>query len=496
MHKINSYRRCACKEPKLDSNGAPIVNVDGSIQTRQLGARCPDLNKKKNHGAWYFTIELEADASGRRKRVRRGGFTTKTEAEQEAKKVSDQADKGINVDSNETVEQFLTTWLKSKRGVARHTIRNYRDNTTRFLIPHLGMYKMRDLRLHHLDAMYNAMQEESDQIRRAQEHAEQADRDCAAKKKAWQNAPAKSAERRALRLAWITARRAAQEARRGLRRPAGPATLRLVNNTLSSALRSAVARQLITHNWATLVELPTVKKTKALVWTDERVELWQTTGKRPSPVMVWTPEQTGRFLDLATSHRLYPLWHTLTFLGLRRGEICALRWSEVNLKAGWLRISAQIVKVDGRLHTEQPKADSLRTIPINDVTASLLQAWREKQRLETAAIEDVGGHVNSDLVFTKENGEGYQPDDLTHMFRRLISSFELPPIRLHDLRHGSATLSLLAGNDIKVVQERLGHSHRWITSDTYTSVLPQLIRAEAESTMAVVPRVAHDAWPG
>lgn len=64
----------------------------------------------------------------------------------------------------------------------------------------------------------------------------------------------------------------------------------------------------------------------------------------------------------------------------------------------------------------------------------------------------------------------------------------LPPIRLHDTRHLSATLALLGKADIKVVQERLGHSSRQITSDTYTSVLPQLLTAEAESTSAVVPR--------
>ncbi|CAM5407472.1 Tyr recombinase domain-containing protein OS=Streptomyces aurantiogriseus OX=66870 GN=GCM10010251_38710 PE=4 SV=1 [Streptomyces aurantiogriseus] len=64
----------------------------------------------------------------------------------------------------------------------------------------------------------------------------------------------------------------------------------------------------------------------------------------------------------------------------------------------------------------------------------------------------------------------------------------LPPIRLHDTRHLSATPALLGKADIKVVQERLGHSSRQITSDTYTSFLPQLMTAEAESTSAVVPR--------
>ncbi len=73
-------------------------------------------------------------------------------------------------------------------------------------------------------------------------------------------------------------------------------------------------------------------------------------------------------------------------------------------------------------------------------------------------------------------------------FTRLVELSGLPPVRLHDLRHLAATLSLLAGTDIKVVQEKLGHSSRQITSDTYTSVLPEMMRAEAESVMAVVPR--------
>lgn len=73
-------------------------------------------------------------------------------------------------------------------------------------------------------------------------------------------------------------------------------------------------------------------------------------------------------------------------------------------------------------------------------------------------------------------------------FKRLVELSGLPPVRLHDLRHLSASLALLAGTDIKVVQERLGHSSRQITSDTYTSVLPELFRTEAESTVAVVPR--------
>jgi site-specific recombinase XerC len=107
-------------------------------------------------------------------------------------------------------------------------------------------------------------------------------------------------------------------------------------------------------------------------------------------------------------------------------------------------------------------------------------------------VEEARGPGESGRVFTQENGDAYHPDWISRRFKRIVEVLGLPPIRLHDLRHGSATLSLLAGTDIKVVQERLGPSSRQITSDTYTSVLPQLMRSEAESTISIVPRADRD----
>ncbi|MGW7523800.1 tyrosine-type recombinase/integrase [Streptomyces sp. NPDC054783] len=105
------------------------------------------------------------------------------------------------------------------------------------------------------------------------------------------------------------------------------------------------------------------------------------------------------------------------------------------------------------------------------------------------------------------DGEAFHPDWISRRFTRLVELSGLRPVRLHDLRHLANTPSLLAGNDIRVVQEKLGHSSRQITSDTSTSVLPEMTRAEAESVMAVVPRdlpfrvripleIPETAWPG
>ncbi|MCQ4082026.1 tyrosine-type recombinase/integrase [Streptomyces sp. RB6PN25] len=137
------------------------------------------------------------------------------------------------------------------------------------------------------------------------------------------------------------------------------------------------------------------------------------------------------------------------------------------------------------------KADSVRTISLSTETAAVLREWRQQQERERADWADWSGqkaYVDSGRVFTQENGEPYDPDWFSRRFKRPVELHRMPPVRLHDLRHGSATLALLAGNDIKVVQERLRHSPWQITSDTYTSVLPQMMRAEPESTVSVVPR--------
>lgn len=138
------------------------------------------------------------------------------------------------------------------------------------------------------------------------------------------------------------------------------------------------------------------------------------------------------------------------------------------------------------LYGEAPKADSVRTLSLSLESGDNLAAFRAKQEKQRQQWGDA--HVESGRVWTHENGEALHPDWISRRFTRLVELSGLPPVRLHDLRHLATTLSLLAGHDIKVVQEKLGHSSRQITSDTYTSVLPEMMRAEAESVMAVVPR--------
>jgi integrase len=159
------------------------------------------------------------------------------------------------------------------------------------------------------------------------------------------------------------------------RRVTGPATRLRIKATPRSALNDAIGQQILTFNPAAHgVELDPVRKPKALVWTDARVAKWEQTGEKPSPVMGWTPEQTGAFLDFVAEDRLYAMWHLIAFRGLRRGEACAQPWSETNLDDHSLTVSAQLVQDGWEVETSEPKTDSgFRVVALDDDTFNVLK---------------------------------------------------------------------------------------------------------------------------
>jgi hypothetical protein len=117
---------------------------------------------------------------------------------------------------------------------------------------------------------------------------------------------------------------------------------------------------------------------------------------------------------------------------------------------------------------------------------AVLEVWRKRQIVEQIAAG--AAWIDSGRIFTREDGAALHPADVTKHFNELVAASGLPPIRLHDLRHGAASRSLEAGVDIKVVQEEPGHSSSVLTRDTYTSVSPRLARAAAEKSASMVPR--------
>ncbi|WP_238447155.1 site-specific integrase [Micromonospora sp. 4G55] len=223
------------------------------------------------------------------------------------------------------------------------------------------------------------------------------------------------------------------------------------------------------------------------MWTEARVAEWKASGERPT-IAVWTPTQLASFLDYVHDDSLFALWWLIALRGLRRGEAAGLRWTEVDLHTGQLSVVRQRTTAGYDVHEGPPKSQaSRRSVALDQHTVRVLRQHRERQRERRQARTDVGkvGH-NSGYVFTSPDGLPIHPGYLTQRLRLLVGRAGLPPIRLHDLRHGAATLAHAAGADLKTVQDQLGHATIHLTADTYTIVLPDTQRQAAEATARLV----------
>ena len=166
---------------------------------------------------------------------------------------------------------------------------------------------------------------------------------------------------------------------------------------------------------------------------------------------VWT----AGFLAGVRGHRLYALFHLVALRGLRRGEAAGLRWSDLDLDAGTLTVTGQLQQLGGRLMAGPPKSDAgRRVIALDQTTIAALRAHHAGQQAERAAAG--WRWAETGYVFTTVTGKPVGPDRLTRLFRRLVADSGLPPVTLHGLRHGAATLALAAGTDLKIVADQLG----------------------------------------
>ena len=194
----------------------------------------------------------------------------------------------------------------------------------------------------------------------------------------------------------------------------------------------------------------------------------------------------GLWGSVGSMCRLYALYHLVTFRGLRRGEAVGLPWAEVDLAGRSLTVTQQIVQLGYRTESGPPKSDSARGWRSTRTASTALRAHKARQAAERRAWG--AAWVETGLVFTREDGSALHPEYVTRHFERLARDAGLPPIRLHDLRHGAATLALAGGADLKTVSEMLGHSTITITADTYASVLPEVAHRAAEAAARLVPR--------
>lgn len=236
----------------------------------------------------------------------------------------------------------------------------------------------------------------------------------------------------------------------------GSTSVRRLRVTLTKALGVAVRQGLVPSNTAKLAESPL----------------------RPSfadsASNVWTIEQTDHFLEAISSDRLAPLWTTACTTGLRRSEVCALQWQDIDFSARLISVRRARVQVDGGTPiTKEPKTRaSRRAIAMDLKTSQVLQRWRDTQSQEREAAGSAW--LPGDWVFTNRLGQPHHPSWVSRRFSQLVKELDLTPIAMRQLRHSHATALLRQGVHPKVVQERLGHSSIRVTVDTYSSVVPSM----------------------
>ncbi len=239
-----------------------------------------------------------------------------------------------------------------------------------------------------------------------------------------------------------------------------PATVRRVHATLHRAFRDAMRWGYLAANPASAADPP-----REYVLARERP--------------AWSSEELAAFLRSVENDRLYALWRFLALSGCRRGEALALRWDDLDLDSGEVRIRRALIPLNGTLIESEPKtARGRRTIVLDAETLKSLQGHAARQLEEQGSWDDA--FTESRLVFTKEDGAPLHPERITARFRRLVREAALPAIPLHGLRHTHASLALALGINPRLVSERPGHSTVAFTLDVYAHVLPKADKEAAE----------------
>ncbi len=235
-------------------------------------------------------------------------------------------------------------------------------------------------------------------------------------------------------------------------------TVRQHHMVLHRALHMAVRWGLISRNPVDAVDPPRCRRPEMNVMNEGNIRA---------------------FLRVANSTPYYCLFYLALFTGMRRSELLALRWHDVDLIFGQISVNRSLhhLRDNSLVFTATKTAKGRRTIALPPSAILILQEHREKQE-EMRLMLGIG-LADGDLVFSKPDGTPLLPGTVSHAWTKLAQRAGLKGIRLHDARHTHASLMLKQNIHPKIVQERLGHATIAVTLDTYSHVAPGLQEAAA-----------------
>lgn len=360
------------------------------------------LRHKDDPKRWQVKVFLFRDERGRKRyrtEVVHGG--RKAAEAKLLELLQTKSTGGLKPRAHLTLRDLVKEWLKHKaREIAPRTLDQYRDALERYVLPSLGHRKVGDLHLREIDALYGLM------------------------------------------LAGDLPTPDPKPGREAKKPDAlSPRTVRLTHAALAQALGQAVAWGLLTVNPAAGVTIPTSK---------------------PKEKEVLTATERAAFLRACEGSFYGAFFRTLVDTGLRPGEACALRWSDLDFERGTIAVQRAVTRGDnGEAVLAEPKTTkSRRTVPMLNGLRDVLLAHEERQR---SVNHDLGG-----FVFTNTDGRMLRPWTFStrDLERTLKQAGIVKKVTLYSLRHTFATLHVVAGTPIKVVSDVLGHANIQQTANT------------------------------
>jgi integrase len=319
--------------------------------------------------------------------------------------------------SKQPVGKYLDTWLDGLR-LGASTMASYRKNVRLHVKPYIGDVPIGSLTSARLTALYRELER--------------------------------------------SGRRDQKGERTG--QPLSARTVRYISTILGAAFGAAVDDEapLLDRNPNAKAKPPTAKEAK------------------PPEMHPWSAEQLRAFLDWSRDNSVnHALWCVLAYTGMRRGELLALRWRDIDLDAGTVSVRRSVGVIKHKGQPRQVKEGDTKTarprvVDLDPATVAILRAWkRARGSLALQLAQDKA------LAFGNHEGVFRDPETFSRVFRdtqarcaRMLGDDAPPAIRLHDLRHTHATILLRDRENVKVVSERLGHTSVTTTLRIYSHVMP------------------------
>jgi integrase len=248
-------------------------------------------------------------------------------------------------------------------------------------------------------------------------------------------------------------------------RPLSPRTVGQAHKILHRALARAAAAEIVARNVASVIRPPKV---------EHRETACLAAG------------QIAEVLIKLGGHALYPIVAVAVGTGARRGELLALRWSDVDLDGATVRVERSLEETDEGLRFKSPKTKhGVRTVSLPSSAVDALRLHR-RQQLERRLALGLGRPAVDALVFSMPDGSPMSPDALSSEWRRVVKTCGLPKITFHALRHSHVSALVAAGLDVVAISRRLGHGSPATTLSVYAHMFEKTDAAAAQAIDAAM----------